>query len=208
MKDGPHTADFGRTFPCWITMVVKTCFLCNLSLSGLIFCCQAFFFFFINYYFHILFQFLCFIFLSFQKSLNCKIQLWTQISAPYIQIRNPRWFLFPAPWWKGIKPLSCIWVWFILQYCHHCFLENMTSLLTASSSSLRLKGQRQKRPCCIFYCVVIHTVVAHVFVTSASVLNLPEFETTKPAESCRAAVILFCICHLLYPWKRKEHEHG
>lgn len=49
-----------------------------------------------------------------------------------------------------------------------------------------------------------HSVVAHVFFTSTSVLNLPEFETVKPAESCRGAVSLFASVISDIPEKGKN----
>lgn len=55
-----------------------------------------------------------------------------------------------------------------------------------------------------FYCTVTHKVVAHTFVTSTSVLNLPELETMKPAENCRAAVSLFASVISDIPEKEKN----
>lgn len=49
-----------------------------------------------------------------------------------------------------------------------------------------------------------HKVVAHTFVTSTSVLNLPELETMKPAENCRAAVSLFASVISDIPEKEKN----
>lgn len=169
IKGGPHMAAFGWTFPCWITRMVKPCFLCNLSLSGFIFSCQT--------YFCLLFFFL--------SPVSCCLLLFRSLQT----VKNNsghRIFKVDFSTLHANTRHSLIFIYWSLVKRDNAYLMLFRkcdySLLPASSFSLRLKGQQQKRLLYTFYCIVTLRMAVHVFAASRFGLNLPELDTVKSTE--------------------------
>lgn len=179
--------------PRWLNPVFFAIWVClaSFSVARHIFVCCSF---------HALFPFFCFLLSStFRKPSNSKKQLWTQDFFNWFQHPTCRyktaWLLFTASWLKALIHISC-------------FSENVTTVCYQPLVPPSDWSGSSSKDCFIFFTAFWHLQWLSVCLLPLGLdwtcLNL----RLGNQQSYRVAFRLFCICHLWYPWKGKEHEHG